>query len=206
MAANSSGKRDWLTFDGADYLITKIVLGIAVVGSIIFGLVGPIIDAATNAPLALSYKTKVASGIHLPRGTTHDGYATMQLLLHDATLGERIGQAIPELLVGAMTIGVAWLLFQLLRTTQAAEPFTVRNVRRINLIALTIGIGGMLVQLAHGFADNAIANADRLPDPTSLTFEMTFTPLPLVVMLVMAIVAEAFRRGIALRNDVEGLV
>lgn len=33
-----------------------------------------------------------------------------------------------------------------------------------------------------------------------------FTPLPLVVMLVIALIGEAFRRGVELRDDVEGLV
>jgi hypothetical protein len=35
---------------------------------------------------------------------------------------------------------------------------------------------------------------------------MTFTPVPLVVMIAIALVGEAFRRGVVLREDVEGLV
>jgi len=208
MNANASGrtKRDLLAFDRADYLATKIVLGVAVAGSVVIGLGRLVVDAATRAPLAVSYTTKVTSGFELPRGATHDGNATMQLLLQDATASERLGQALPGLLLAAMTIAVAWLIFQLLRSTQAEEPFTKRNVRRINAIALIVGIGGMLVQLAQGFADNAIHTTGRLPDPSDLTFVMTFTPLPLVVMLVIALVGETFRRGIVLRHDVEGLV
>jgi len=208
MDTNASGKtrRDWLTFDRADYLGTKIILGITVVGSVLFGLGGPVVNAATNAPLPVSYTTKVTSGIELPRGATHNGEATVQLLLKDATLGERFGQAIPGLLLAAMTIAVAWLLFQLLRSAQAGEPFTGRNVRRINTTALVVGLGGMLVQLVQGLADNAIYPSGRLPDPSTLLFEMSFTPLPLVVMLVIALVGETFRRGVVLRHDVEGLV
>ncbi len=71
------------------------------------------------------------------------------------TVGERLGQAIPGALVLTMTIAIAWLLFRLLRSIQAAEPFTRGNVRRTNAIAL---------------------------------------------------IGEAFRRGIVLRRDVEGLV
>ena len=208
MDINASGrtKRDLLAFDRADYLTTKIVLGVAMVGSVVLGLGRLVVDAATNAPPAVSYTTKVTSGFKVPRGATQDGNATMQLLLQDATASERLGQALPGLLLAAMTIAVAWLIFQLLRSTQAEEPFTKRNVRRINAIALIVGIGGMLVQLAQGFADNAIHTTGRLPDPSDLTFVMTFTPLPLVVMLVIALVGETFRRGIVLRHDVEGLV
>ncbi|HZJ07928.1 MAG TPA: DUF2975 domain-containing protein [Nocardioidaceae bacterium] len=208
MEANGTGrtKRDWLAFDRADYLGTKIILGIAVVGSVLFGLVGPVVSAVTNAPLPVSYTTKITSGIELPRGATHDGEATMELLLTNATLGERLTQALPEFLIAGLTIAVAWMLFQLLRSTQAREPFTLRNVRRINTIALVIGLGWIVVQFAQGVADNAIQTMGRLPDNGDLAFVFTFTPLPLVVMLVIALIGEAFRRGVQIRDDVEGLV
>ena len=203
---HSLAQRGRLAFDRADYLSTKIILGIAVVGSVLFGLVGPVVSAATDAPLPVSYATKITSGIELPRGATHDGNATVMLLLKDATLGERFGQALPELLIAGPTVAVAWLLFQRLRDTQAQEPFTRRNVRRINMIAIVIGLGGMLAQLAQGVADNAIHTTGRLPHGGGMTFAMTFTPLPLVLMLVIALIGEAFRRGVDLRDDVEGLV
>ena len=199
-------KKDWLAFDRADYLGLRVILGIAVAGSVLFGLGGPVFAAATNAPLNVSYATTVTGGIQLPRGATHDGNATVEMLLRDATLGERFVQALPELLISGLTVAVAWMLFQLLRSTQAGEPFTRRNVRRINMIALIVGIGGMLVQSAQGLADNAIYTTGRLPDRVGFIFELTITPLPLVAMLVIALIGEAFRRGVALREDVEGLV
>jgi len=106
MSNHASGrtKRDWLAFDGADFLALKIVLGIVVIGSILFGL------------------------------------------------------------------------------------------------------GGVLVQFALGIADNAIQTTGRLPDGGGPTFLFEFTPLPLAVMIVIALVGEAFRRGVVLRDDVEGLV
>ena len=208
MQANASGKTksDWLAFDRTDYLGAKIILGVAVVGSVLIGLGGPILDAVKNAPLPVSYKATVPNGIALPRGATHDGYATMDLLVKDPTLGERLAQALPEFLIAALTIAVAWLLFRLLRSTQAGEPFTKRNVKRINTIALIVGIGGVMGQLAQGIADNAIQTTGRLPDRGGLTFMFTFSPLPLVAMLVIAFIGEAFRRGVQLRDDVEGLV
>lgn len=208
MDANASGrtKRDWLAFDGIDYLITKIVLGIAVVGSVLFGLGGPIRDAVTNAPLPVSYSTKVTSGIPLPRGATHDGNATVELMLTDATLGERLTQALPELLIATMTIAVAWLLYQLLRDTQSKEPFTRRNVWRITTTALIVGIGMWPVQFAQGVADNMIQTSGRIPDQGDPSFVFTFTALPLAAGIVVALIGEAFRRGVELRDDVEGLV
>jgi len=208
MDANGTGrtKRDWLVFSHLDYLITKIVLGIAVVGSVLFGLGGPIRDAVTNAPLPVSYSTKVTSGIPLPRGATHDGNATVELMLTDATLGERLTQALPELLIAAMTIAVAWLLYQLLRDTQSKEPFTRRNVWRITTTALIVGIGMWPVQFAQGVADNMIQTSGRIPDQGDLSFVFTFTALPLAAGIVIALIGEAFRRGVELRDDVEGLV
>jgi hypothetical protein len=214
MDANTSGKahttgktkRDWLAFDRGDYLLIKILLAITVVAAALYGLVGPLIDAARNAPLLVSYTTRVTSGIPLPRGATHDGQATMELLLRDATLGERSIQAIPGLLGAAATIAIAFLLFQLLGTTQAGDPFIRPNVRRINTIALIVGIGGSLVQLAYGVADNAIYTTGRLPRPDTVILGMTLSLAPLVVMMAILLIGETFRRGVALRDDVEGLV
>ena len=209
MNAKASGKakRDWRRFDRADYVITKIILGVAVVGSILFGLVGPLADAVNKAPLSMSYTNKITSGIELPRGATYNGNATVEILLRDATLGERLGQALPGLMLAGLIISVAWLLFQLLRSTQGGEPFTKRNVRRVNTIALIVGLPGMLVLFAQGFADSAIHTSGRLPDSSVTTlFEMSFTPIPLVSMLVIALIGEVFRRGVELRHDVEGLV
>ena len=223
MDANASGRteRDWLAFDHLDYLAAKIILSIAVIGSTLLGLGGPVVAAATNTPVPVSYTTKVSSGIQLPRGATHDanadGETTVQLLLTDATPGERFGQALPGLLVAAMTIAVAWMLFQLLRSTQAGEPFNRRNVRRISLTALIIGVGGTLAQVAEGFANSAIYTTGRLPDQAGRSFEMLIkslnevvnapgAPLPIVCMLVLGLVGEVVRRGVELRDDVEGLV
>jgi|GEM_PF-856520 len=197
---------DLLRFDRADFIATKVFLGVAVVGAVLFGLTGPILGAVNGAPLQMSYTTDVPGGVTLPRGATQDGKATLKLLLTDATPAERLGQAIPGLLVAAMTIAIAWLILQLLRSTQAQEPFTRRNVRRINTIALIIGLGGMLWQLATAFADNAIYTTDRVPDLGYQSFEATFSPFPLLAMFVIALIGEAFRRGVVLREDVDGLV
>ena len=208
MDANGTGrtKRDWLAFDRLDYLVTTIALGIAVVGSVLFGLGGPVLAAATDAPLPVSYTTKITSGIELPRGATHDGNATVELMLTDATLGERLTQALPKLLFAAMAITVALLLYQLLRDTRAGEPFTRRNVWRINTTALIVGIGWMPVQFTQGVADSMIQTSGRIPDQGDLSFVFTFTALPLAAGIVIALIGEAFRRGLELRDDVEGLV
>ena len=207
MKHNASGTRmDLLAFHRADFIFTKAILGVTVVAAVLFGLGGPVFATATGAPLPMSYPTKVTSSLELPRGATHDGQATVVLLLKDATLSERLGQALPGLLIAAMAVAVAWLLFQLLRDTQAKEPFTRRNVRRINLIALIVGVGGVLGQLAVAFADNAIYLTGRLPHSSFVPFEATFSPAPLFAMFVIAFIGEVFRRGVALRDDVEGLV
>jgi Protein of unknown function (DUF2975) len=208
MDSNTSGKtkRDWLAFDRSDYVATQILLAIVVIGALAFDLVAPVVEAVRNAPLPMSFTTKVTSGITLPRGATHDGVVTMELLLTDPTHGERLVQAIPGLLGAAVSITVALLLFQLLRTTQAGDPFTRRNVRRINTVALAVGIGGTFAQLAQEIADNAFYTSGRLPLPETMIFDLTLFLTPVFVMMVIFLIGETFRRGVKLRDDVEGLV
>jgi len=209
MGANATGKTTWdcLAMSRTDYLSAKIIRAIAVVGPVSFGVGAPVFDTATHAPPLMSYPTKVASGIELPRGAIPDGNATatVELRLKDATLVERLVQAIPGLLLSAMTIRIALLLFLRLRSAQAGRPFSTRNMRIIT-IALIVGLGGMLAQSAAGLADKAFQTTGRLPNLKSVIVVMTLNPLPLVVMLVILLVGEAFRRGLVLRHDVEGLV
>lgn len=209
MDTSTPGKttRDRLIFTRSDYIATKVILGLTVAGSVLIGLAVPILEAVNNTPLPVTYLTIFPSGgVELPRGATVDGNATVSLLLKDATAGERLTQALPTVLIASLTIAVAWLLLQLIRSTQAGEPFTRRNVWRIHGIALVAGLGGLLVQLAGSVADNAIQTSGRLPRPDTLALEMTITALPLMVMIAVALVGEAFRRGVVLREDVEGLV
>src|ERR1035437_9477100 len=102
MGANATGKTTWdcLAMSRTDYLSAKIIRAIAVVGPVSFG-VGPRVSATPPPPPPLmSYPTKVASGIELPRGAIPDGNATatVELRLKDATLVERLVQAIAGLL------------------------------------------------------------------------------------------------------------
>ena len=64
----------------------------------------------------------------------------------------------------------------------------------------------MAVQFAQGVADNMIQTSGRIPDQGDPSFVFTFTPLPIAAGIVIAPIGEAFRRGVELRDDVEGLV
>ena len=81
MGANATGKTTWdcLAMSRTDYLSAKIIAAIAVVGPVSFGVGAPVFDTATHAPPLMSYPTKVASGIELPRGRSPT--ATPQRLL-----------------------------------------------------------------------------------------------------------------------------
>ena len=46
----------------------------------------------------------------------------------------------------------------------------------------------------------------RLPTTPNQFFGFSFSLEPLVAMLVILLLAEVFRRGVKLRDDVEGLV
>jgi hypothetical protein len=218
MNVNASGKtkRDWrtlgakseelLAFDRAGYFVTKSILMIAVLGSVLFHIGGPVVAAATNNPLSMSYANRVTSGITMPRGATYDGTASVDILLRDATLGERFSQALPGLLIAAMTITIAWLLFRLLLDIQRRGPFTKKNVQRINAIAVIVCLGGTMALIAQTMASNAIYATGRLPHMNHPSFEPRSSVLPLVVMFMVAILGEVFSRGIELRDDVEGLI
>jgi hypothetical protein len=104
--------------------------------------------------------------------------------------------------------GGAWCLALVLRSIRAGQPFDRRNPGRLTGLAVAIVGGGLLAPIVGNVAANAVLGHLDLLGPDSpfvmVIADLKFNPL-LFAAIVMAF-AEAFRRGGALDDDVEGLV
>ncbi|MEV6822009.1 DUF2975 domain-containing protein [Nocardiopsis dassonvillei] len=135
---------------------------------------------------------------------------TMQLTFHDPTVGERLLLAVPGLLSVAAVLVVMVTLLGLLRSLDLGDPFVPVNVRRVRTIALTV-LGAAVVlpltrMVCEGLLQTRALHTDGfafalgVPGGNGFSFTLVF------VGLVVAALAEVFRRGTRLREDVEGLV
>jgi hypothetical protein len=111
----------------------------------------------------------------------------------------------PDLLVRGLTLGTLVLLFLVVRSLKRGDPFTRANSRRLLGIAALVGIGGQAALWLHTWGRQVVIT-DPAVAPYSLERPEWTDIRPLLVGLAVYILADVFRRGTRMRDDVEGLV
>ena len=132
----------------------------------------------------------------LPTGTS--------VAVHDPDLGQRLSLTGSEVLGGLVTVAVLVLLLLIVRSLRQGDPFVPANARCLFAIAAVVGVGGQAALLLRAWGEHAVLE-HPLVAPYVLE-EASVSWLPLVAGLGIAVAAEVFRQGAALREDVEGLV
>jgi Protein of unknown function (DUF2975) len=112
-------------------------------------------------------------------------------------------------LVGGSTLPLVALavilyLLRIVRTLRRGDPFVPENARRLTSIALLVAVGGTLGNFVNHVAMDSLAQRSAASHIVAAVYSVSF--LPLVIGLAVAFLAEVFRQGTRLREDVEGLV
>lgn len=141
-----------------------------------------------------------------PGATIHTSEGT--LTLTDPTTAQLLFDAVPRLLGAATVLGASYCLYRVVRSLRRGAPFHRANVRRLTAAALTVLFGGLAAGLAATFRTIELTtNAqDLLNDGTALVAGAALPLWPIALGLLLLCLAEFFRRGTALAEDVEGLV
>jgi len=180
-------------------VFTTIAIG-AVVVAVVFGI-------ETMTADHLDRTVGVEEGAGSIVGSQIDGYhldvRSATLVIEDPSFLQRLATMVPAI-VTAGTVGtVAVLLWLVSKSLREGELFTHENVRRLKSCANTVLVGGLVaagsrIAISLWFIDMA----DDLP----VEFAASGSLVALPIALALAGLAEIFRRGAALRADVEGLV
>lgn len=122
--------------------------------------------------------------------------------------GLRVLTQLPAALTALAVAVGAWLLGRVLSTIHGGRPFDRRNPGRLAGLAAAVLVGGLVVPLTEGATTTAVlGHLDLLdPEPAFLSFETTLSFVPVGVALALTAAAEAFRRGRALEDELEGTV
>ena len=110
----------------------------------------------------------------------------------------------PTLVLLVLAVVAARLLLRVARSLRTGDPFTADNARRLSVLAGLVVLGGAFLPLLQGIAHAGVLDPLLPGGPSSASRE--FLLWPGVTGLVLFFVAEVFRRGARLREDVEGLV
>lgn len=126
------------------------------------------------------------------------------VLLANPTASQHVVHLLPHLLAVLIAVAVAGLLLGTVRDLGAGDPFTQDSVRRLRALALIVIVGGLLVQGVGEVARNELVSSVSGLEDLPITGVLSFWPL--AAGLLIAFLSEVFARGVALREDVEGLV
>ncbi len=133
------------------------------------------------------------------------GARTVEVTFFAPTTGQRLQYLLGPLLVAVTALVVLALLFFVARSQRLGEPFTLANARRVSAIGAVLAVGGTLAPFLTIVMHNALLESTAAA-PLVRTNEFTLSFVWVAVGLVVASVGEVFRRGAALREDVDGLV
>ncbi len=197
-------RRDLLAFDRADRWGLGIVLGVIVLLALYVDLLLPLSGWVDGDGLQLA----VSTDVEVPRlDTAGLGYGPADLLVTvpDPTTLQRVLDLAPGVLTMLLLATGSWLALSVMRTVAAGDPFVPANVRRLRVLALMLMLGPALVLVGHFASQASLLDTAAIQGlPPQLSIDIPF--IPLVAGLFVALLAEAFRAGNRLRDDVEGLV
>ncbi|MCK0111501.1 DUF2975 domain-containing protein [Ornithinimicrobium sp. F0845] len=185
-------------------ILEGLLLAVMVVaaGLTAFGLVDLVSDREVVVAVSLDEQS-VASAPGASLVTTHG-----ELTLTEATTGQLLLVAAPLVLGAAVVIGAAYFLLQVVRSLRTGTPFHRRNARRLLAAALIVLFGGAVTGMTDALATMALAmNGQEILGEGSPLVPRGIFPLAFIgIGLLLLCLAEFFRRGALLAEDVEGLV
>lgn len=140
----------------------------------------------------------VAQGARL----TWDG--TAEISVDGASTGLWLAVLVTDLLLAAAVVAVSLLLRRVVGAIRADRAFTTGSLRALRVCGVVVVVTAVLHPLADGVT-TALVLREAVPgSPWSVGF--TFSPLWVLAGALVLVLAEAFRAGLSLREDVDGLV
>lgn len=158
----------------------------------------------SEVPRAVPDVTVLADDVSV-RGTD-----TLVLVFEDPSVPERLLLALPVLLQQVLGLVVIYLVLRVLQGLGSGDPFVPVNVRRVYTVAFAVLLGSLLLPMVEAFS-NVTLWTDRVPvnEVALIAFNLGLDSGPLMgflVGLLLLSLAEVFRRGTRMREDVKGLV
>lgn len=196
--------RDLFAFDRWDRLGLRLLLGAVCLASVVALVAAPIAGWLRGDPLAVPFASRVVVPELDAVGLSH-GIGDYDLRVRDVTTGQRLLDLIPGVINAALVIGAAYLMLRFLRAVAGGETFAPQQVWRLRGIAGIMVVGAPVVEFARMSCTGALLGSVDLGGlAPALTIPLPW--LAIVVGMCVALVAEAFKVGTALRDDVDGLV
>lgn len=205
MPDTSAPTKSLFTASRGDFIAARVVLLIAA----LFLVVGCFIQLWPTGPL--HFTSSVAedgptyAAPDITAGASARFSSEIEWTVSDPTLGQRALAGLPAALLLIAGLIAVWCLWRLIDAVMAGEPFTRRSVRHARVLALSVAFAAACWPFLGPLVNfMLITQVQSLPS-VLLTVRMQDF-LPIVVAALLVVLTEVYARGLALREDVEGLV
>ena len=126
------------------------------------------------------------------------------VVIADPTATQYGWHLVPMVLLLVLAVVATRLLLGIARSLRTGDPFTAANAGRLTTLGIVVIVGGTFLPVFQSIAHYGVLDPLLTDAPGGGELELQLWPY-LTGMLVFFL-AEVFRRGARLREDVEGLV
>jgi hypothetical protein len=203
-ATTPRDKRDRLAFDRYDRWGLAALLALISVGAVMAYVVGPLVAWAQGGELRVPFFSKIEVPVLDGTGLGH-GLGDYDVIIPDPTNQQRVLDLLPGLAWLLLIVAGCWIVLRVMGAIGRGDPFQPRNVSRLRALAVLLVIGWPVVASLQAVVAFAIL-ADLDLEEVGPRAAFTLPVLPILVGLVVALLAQAFKVGSRLRDDVDGLV
>ena len=210
----SPGVIKW--FEGL-LLVGMIVMCLSIVAIVLskpaMGLVGnddPVVDAEPSFPIDFGDQVPpMASNDGVPVATSQPpvkvGGPTAARFIFLAPSPAQRAVCLIWAVSGPLLIRAGlWLVYSIVRSARAGNPFVARNERRLWMLAALIAGGGTAYSFFSGVAAMLMFRGSTAAGLTETAFTISF--LPIIVGSGVAALASVWHAGVALQDDVAGMI
>lgn len=196
--------RDRLAFDRYDRWGLGALLGLFSAGAVAATVVAPLVAWARGSDLRVPFFSRVEVPA-LDSSGLRPGQGTYDLIVADAAPHLRVLDLLPGLGWLALIMTGSWIVLRVMGDVGQGDPFQQHNVRRLRILAGLLVLGCPVVASLQPVVTMAMLADLDLGDLTArAAFELP--AFAMLVGVVVALLAEAFKAGGRLRDDVDGLV
>jgi hypothetical protein len=190
------------------WLVATAALALVALPAVVWLVLSGVRAINGDLRVTMETMTRLESSVALPAGSEVAGELPVRVTMANPPLLQFL------LFVGSnaagffLAVGVLWLIRNIAASITRGDPFHQANVRRLRLTGILLLVGYPLSVIIGGFFTNWFFSNEHspvLPDGLVISFPIVSVGA-LLGGLCTLVLAEVFRYGIRLREDVEATV
>ena len=203
MEASTSFRSAWTA-----WLVATVAIVLVILPAVVWLVLGGVRAANGDLRVTMEVAMHPEPSVSLPAGWEVAGALPVSVTMADPPLSQVL------LLVGSyaasflLVVAVLWLIQRVAASIKRGDPFQQANVRRLRWIGILLLVGYPLAVVFDGFFTNWFFSNENSPvlAPGMVIGFPIFSLGAILGGVCMLVLAEVFRYGVGLREDVEATV